>query len=200
VRNLAPIVAAGELRSDAVMIRGGGPKATIGMSKIKERRLSLDVTCHPGDKVGEYVPFYFCPRSTMLYVIYRQNHPDLVYKDGQGPVVHLEADLHEVVEWADGVNRRWAFSLSNAGAFYTTFCSDLSDLDSLEWEAIAATDFRDPAVKEAKQAEFLVHNDFPWALVRRIGVHSLAIKTAVDAAMAGAVHQPPVEVIPGWYY
>ena len=128
VRNLASIVADGELRSDAVMIRGGGPKASIGMSKIKERRLSLDVTCHLGDKVGEYVPFYFCPRSTMLYVIYRQNHPDLAYKDGQGPVVHLEADLHEVVEWADGVNRRWAFSLSNAGAFYTTFCSDLSDL------------------------------------------------------------------------
>jgi ssDNA thymidine ADP-ribosyltransferase, DarT len=125
---------------------------------------------------------------------------DLAYKDGQGPIVHLEADLHEVVEWADGVNRRWAFSLSNAGAFYATFCSDLSDLDSLEWEAIAATDFRDTAVKEAKQAEFLVHNDFPWDLVRRIGVQSRAIRTKVEAAIARAAHQPPVEIIPSWYY
>ena len=55
-------------------------------------------------------------------------------------------------------------------------------------------------MKEAKQAEFLVHNDFPWALVRRIGVHSRAIKTAVEAALAGAAHQPAVEIIPGWYY
>ena len=30
--------------------------------------------------------------------------------------MHLEADLNEVVAWADASGRRWAFSLSNAGA------------------------------------------------------------------------------------
>jgi hypothetical protein len=36
----------------------------VGMSEIKRRRLeALDVDCHPGSKVGEYVPFYFCPRN-----------------------------------------------------------------------------------------------------------------------------------------
>ena len=65
--NLAAIVADGELRSDATMIASGKHRATIGMSKIKERRLGLPIDCHPGCHVGEFMPFYFCPRSIMLY-------------------------------------------------------------------------------------------------------------------------------------
>ena len=98
--NLPAIVQAGELWSDAAMIQRGGPKMPIGMSSIKQRRLALPVKCHPGDAVGAYVPFYFCPRSIMLFLIYRANNPDLAYRGGQGPILHLEADLHESVESA----------------------------------------------------------------------------------------------------
>jgi hypothetical protein len=200
VKNLASIINAGGLHSDATMIRAGGPNAAIGMSSIKARRLAIDVPCHPGSKVGEYVPFYFCPRSIMLYVIHRQNHPDLTYKDGQGPIVHLEADLHEVVTWANAQGRAWAFSPSNAGAYYTNFRSNLADLGEIDWMAVAATDFRDATVKEGKQAEFLVRDEFPWKLVRRIGAYSQSIKAAVQTAIAAAGHRPPVEIIPGRYY
>jgi len=44
--------------------------------------------------VGDCVPFYFCPRSVMLYLIYQGNHPDLQYHGGQDLVLHLEADLY----------------------------------------------------------------------------------------------------------
>ena len=56
--------------------------------------------CRPGLNVGDCVPFYFCPRSVMLYLIHRANHPELDYRGGQGPIVHLEADLHEAANWA----------------------------------------------------------------------------------------------------
>jgi hypothetical protein len=200
VDNLASIVAAGGLRSDAALLKAGSPPASIGMTNIKTRRLALEVTCHPGTKVGEYVPFYLCPRSIMLYVISCQNHPDLTYTGGQGPIVHLEADLSEVAAWASGCGRRWAFSTSNAGARYANFHADLAHLDQIDWTAVAARDFRSANVKEAKQAELLVHEDFPWSLVRRIGVLSQSIKTKVETAIAQAGHQPPVEIIPGWYY
>src|SRR5690606_4683162 len=101
VNNLAGIEADGKLVSDTEMIARGNPQANIGMSRIKARRLTLPVTCHPGDYVGGYVPFNFCPRSVMLYVIYRGNHPDLTYRGGQGPILHLEADLEETLAWAD---------------------------------------------------------------------------------------------------
>src|SRR5262249_46643902 len=141
--NLTRIVADGCLISDRAMIARGGPTQGIGMSAIKQRRLTqLEVTCHPGTKVGDYVPFYFCARSVMLYVIHRGNHPDLPYRGGQQPIVHLEADLQTVIAWAAARGVRWAFSLSNAGAYYAVFRSRVAELDQLDWGAIAATDFR----------------------------------------------------------
>ena len=42
----------------------------------------------------------------------------------------------------------------------------------VDWDAIIATDWR--TCKDAKQAEFLVENSFPWEQVSRIGVRSRA--------------------------
>ncbi len=75
------------------------------MSEIKKNRLQYPVKCHEGDTVGEYVPFYFCPRSIMLYILYRGNHPGLTYHGGQGPIVHLQANAETVAAWAASVQR-----------------------------------------------------------------------------------------------
>lgn len=200
VDNLPSIVGAGGLYPDAAMIARSAGVATIGMSSIKRRRLALPVRCHPGDLVGECVPFYFCPRSIMLFLIHRANHPDLGYRGGQEPIVHLELDLRAVVTWADANQRRWSFTLSNAGAAYAEFRSRLDQLGDLNWTAIRSTDFSSPTVKEGKQAEFLVTDFVPWELVVRIGVHSSEIAGRVAAAISAAQHQPRVEVLPGWYY
>lgn len=198
IDNLSTIVRDGVLLCDATLASRGGPSVTIGMSEIKRRRIEeITVPCHPGTKVGDYVPFYFCPRSVMLYLLYRANHQDLTYLGGQEPVLHLEADLHEVVRW-EGL--RWAFSLSNAGSYYVEFCDSLDQLDLINWAAVSERDFRSPDVKEGKQAEFLVHSSFPWELVRRIGVYSTEIKARAEAALEGATHRPPVEILRHWYY
>ena len=201
VDNLRSISRDGELASDREMIRRGGPNQLIGMSGIKRRRLEkLEVSCHRGTKVGDYVPFYFCPRSVMLYVIYRANRPELTYRGGQEPIVHLEADLWQAIEWAATADRRWAFSLSNAGAFYTEFRAHRSELDQLDWPAIESTDFRDRQVQEHKQAEFLLHERFPFSLVERIGVRSSDTWNRTLRALAGANHQPAIEKRPEWYF
>jgi hypothetical protein len=97
VANLASISTTG-LLSDGRMAARGGPQRSIGMAKLKTRRFSLDVASHPGDVVADYVPFYFCPRSVMLYMFYKGNHAELTYQGGQEPIVHLEADLYDVIE------------------------------------------------------------------------------------------------------
>lgn len=201
VENLTLIAASGKLLSDRLIAESGGAARVTGMSAIKQRRISeLEVPCHPGTKVGDYVPFYFCPRSVMLYVIHMANHPELAYRDGQGPILHLEGDLHDVIRWANRSGRRWAFSLSNAGAYYAEFYSTEADLDRLDWEAIAATDFRAPKVKEGKQAEFLVHDSFPLDLVERIGVHSEPIRAQAVRAISSLARRPAVEVCRDWYF
>lgn len=200
IDNLASIIGGGFLLSDAAMVSLGGPKATIGMSNIKSRRLALPVPCRPGTRVGDYVPFYFCPRSVMLYLIYKGNHPELGYRGGQGRVLTLEADLRATVAWAEANERRWAFSLSNAGAGYAEFRSSLAQLDEIEWSAVASSDFRSADVKEGKQAEFLMHERFPWSLVTSVGAASLAVRNEAATIIAGADHEPPVNVRLDWYY
>ena len=94
VDRLPSIIADGWLWCDAEIVRRSPPGTTIGMNGIKQRRLNeLTLTSHPDLHVGDCVPFYFCPRSIMLYLIHRANDPELVYRGGQGPIVHLEADL-----------------------------------------------------------------------------------------------------------
>lgn len=198
VDNLPAIIAAGGLISDVAVIAQGGPKVSIGMGKLKQRRLTLPVTCHPGDCVGDYVPFYFCPRSVMLYMMWRGNHAEMAYKGGQEPIVHLEADLHEVVGWASQHGRRWAFSLTNAAAPFSEFRASLDKLDEVNWQAVGAKYWQ--SCRDEKQAEFLVHGAFPWTLVRRIGVESNKIAAQVAAALQGAQHRPTTERRSDWYY
>lgn len=124
----------------------------IGMSNVKQRRLSeLQLASHPGLFVGQCVPFYFCPRSVMLFLIHRQN-AELAYRGGQAPIVHLEADLHTTVAWAQQHQRRWAFTASNAGSRYFDDWSDLALLHSLDWNTVQARNWI--GCKEGKQAEF----------------------------------------------
>jgi hypothetical protein len=98
VDRLPSIVTDGYLWCDAEIVRRTPPGTTIGMNGIKQRRLNeLTLSSHRDLHVGTCVPFYFCPRSIMLYLIYQANHPELTYRGGQGPIIHLEADLRTSV-------------------------------------------------------------------------------------------------------
>lgn len=198
VDKLPSIVADGRLICDAVMANRDDAGTVIGMSGIKERRLRLPLGCHRDLHVGDCVPFYFCPRSVMLYLIYQANHPELTYTGGQGAIVHLEFDLHEVVHWANRNGLRWAFTLSNAGSYYFEDRNNLRDLRDIDWDAINARNWKD--VKEGKQAEFLVEREVPWELVRRIGVLSNGTAQRTGQAIALAARQPVIEIKTDWYY
>lgn len=136
----------------------------------------------------------------MLYLLYMGNHPDLTYRGGQSPIVHLEMDLHSVAEWADRKHLRWAFTLSNAGSNYFEDRNNLADLNQINWKAVRATDWRDDAIQDGKQAEFLVEREVPWKLVERIGTESKATAQMALRAIQDAHHQPLVEIKKDWYY
>src|SRR3990170_3248836 len=86
VDRLPSIIEEGWLWCDAEVVQRQPPGSTIGMDGIKRRRLNeLTLSSHPGLHVGDCVPFYFCPRSIMLYLIYQANHIELDYRGGQVP-------------------------------------------------------------------------------------------------------------------
>ena len=201
VDNLASIVANHGLVSDAKRITNQLSCSLVGMSTIKQRRLQeIEVSCYPGTKVGQYVPFYFCPRSIMLYILHKGNHQELTYKGGQQPIVHLQADLNSVIHWANTQNINWAFSDRNAGAYLATFYNDLSYLSQLNWSAIRATNFQDAQIKEGKQAEFLMFDFFPWQLIEKIGTFDNTIVPSIQNVLTSIKHKPMISVERNWYF
>ena len=118
VDRLKSIVSDGCLWSDAAMEKRQQVGTAIGMTTIKQSRRNRRLSSHPELNVGDCVPFYFCPRSVMLFVIHKANDPGLTYRGGQNPILHLEADFYEAVSWAEAHGRRWAFTCSNAASSY----------------------------------------------------------------------------------
>ena len=199
VDRLPSIIADGYLWCDSDIGRREAPGTTIGMSSIKQRRLSLPLRNHHELYVGDCVPFYFCPRSVMLYMLHMGNDPNLEYRGGQGPIIHLQADLYDTVAWAKDNDRRWAFTLSNAGARYAEHRSDLARLSEIDWDAVQAQ-WWVGEYKEGKQAEFLIEKSLPWELISMIGVHSREVYVRVMHAIRTNVHRPEVRVQSQWYY
>jgi len=199
VDRLSSIITDDRLWCDALVVANRPQGTVIGMNTIKQRRLNeLQLTSYPDLFVGGCVPFYFCPRSIMLYLLYQGNHQDLDYRGGQGPILHLQADLHTCIAWAEQEQRRWAFTLSNAGAYYFEDRCDVAQLNEINWAAVQANQWQ--GCKEGKQAEFLLEHSFPWHLVERIGVHSRATYQQVINALPNTGHRPAIEIKQNWYY
>ena len=205
VDTLPSMIADSNLWCDAEIARRSPPGTKIGMQAIKDRRLKeLKLTSYPDLFVGDCVPFYFCPRSIMLYLLYQANLPELTYRGGQGPIIHLEADLHRTVAWAEQNSARWAFTLSNAGARYFEDRCNLNHLNEINWDAVQTDKWSgndiSSSVKEGKQAEFLIERAFPVDLIEHIGVYSRGIADEVKRSLPASKFNPSVEIKKEWYY
>ena len=170
----------------------------IGHQHIKARRMARAVPLAPNGTLGDYVPFYFASRSPMLYAINRGAVDG--YDGGQEPVVHL-------VSSAEGVERaglEWVFTEGHAEIAFSDFFDDLDNLDKIDWKVLAARYWFDtdeaPDRKRRRQAEFLVHQFFPWELVSLIGVYNARIQEQVCEMLKNEAHVPEVRIEPGWYY
>jgi len=187
------------LFSDANMQNRPNTGTTIGMNRIKKRRLDrCEISCYPGLFVGHCVPFYLCNRSVMLYMLHMNNNEEIKYHGGQEQIIHLEADLHRATNWASNNQKRWAFTTRNASDHIAEFKNKIADLTTINWNVINAQYWKEN--REEKQAEFLVENEFPWHLFDRIGVYSTRIKQQVDNILANQAQKPQTEVKRNWYY
>ena len=195
--NLAAIIADGGLFCDrrAQEIQC----LRIGHKHIKERRLNRQVPLVPGGCVGDYVPFYFAPRSPMLYAIHKGYVEG--YSGGQSEVVHLVSSVEVVNE----ASLAWVFTDGHAEmAPLTEFFDDLKDLDKVDWNLMNARYWHDTDDdmdrKRRRQAEFLVRDFFPWELITEICVADKAAAGRVEEILENSKHKPRLGIRPGWYY
>jgi len=194
VDNLVSICREGRLWCDSHRTLNGLQSTNIGYSHIKQRRMRRRVMKAAGGCVGDYVPFYFCNRSIMLYVI-SCGHDD--YKGGQSKIVHLVSSVEKAV----ATGRPWTFTNGHAELAYTSFFDDLADLDKVDWTVMDVRRWGgDEVVKNRRQAEFLVHEWFPWSAVEQIGVINDHMRQTTLEIIKEFAYVPPVTTEPQWYY
>lgn len=198
IANLEGILAAGGLECKAGM--ANAQHVDVSHYDLQERRRRRDVTCAPGGNLHDYVPFYFAPRSPMLYALYRGNVAG--YEGGQTPLVYLVSSVQRVAE------RRLPFVFTDGHPImvFSKFYSEVEALDRIAWDVMSGTYWNDteefPNRKQLRQAEFLVHRTFPWEAVEFLAVRSSTAKTQVERVLSTAPQRStkPVRLVPRWYF
>ncbi len=199
IKNLPSIVLAGGLHCDDGRLEHSLKCIGIAHQNIKDRRANRSVPVAQFGTLAHYVPFYFAPRSPMLYAIHRNcvEH----YTGGQGPIVHLVSTAEAVSD----ANLPFAFTDGHAEMAVSEFFENLSEVnDKIDWPVMKSKFWNDipdhPDRKRKRQAEFLVHQFFPWTLIKGIGVIDGDMEQEVGRILAATEHQPVVRVARAWYY
>src|SRR5947208_6009716 len=139
-----------------------------------------------GGTLGQYVPFNFCPRSVMLYVV-SQGHQD--YSGGQEPIIHLISSIQTAV----ATGRSWFFTDRHADLGYAQQFGSLDALDKVDWQVMPLQYWGgETEIKEKRQAEFLIYYWYPWTAITGIAVINDAIAEQVVKIIAGVAHTPQV--------
>jgi len=198
IRNLHSILARNELLCDNQGKLHGLDIVEIAYEDLKERRACTPVPVGNDGCLADYVPFYFAPRSPMLFAI----HKGCVvgYDEGQTKILHLVSSVEEVVRRS----RPFVFTDGHPVMMISQFYTNVDDLKEIDWAIMRARYWADTIEdgdrRRRRQAEFLVHQAFPWDAVREIGVKNEKVKGEVLANLEGADYQPSVVVKPDWYY
>lgn len=196
INNLENITSSGFLLPDNQVQGTGIQNINIGHRHIKERRARREIRVSSGGVLADYVPFYFAPRSPMLYVIHSGGIEE--YSDGQTPILHLVADLEIVVNAGKG----YCFTDRHADLAWAKFYEDVQQLEHVvDWNIMQQRYWSNTDEdREKRQAEFLVYQNFEWTFVQKIGVISAEIAHQVGTILEFADHQPQIEVMSNWYY
>ncbi len=196
--NLGEIISNGGLVAQSQISYAGITYCNIAHNSIQDQRLITPVPCGPRGYLHDYVPFYFAPRSPMLYAIQMGN------VDGS---TAGQSDIVYIVSSTEGVKNAgldFVFTDGHGIMNFSEFFDDLKDLDAVDWDIMSEkywTDtLEDPDRKRRRQAEFLVYKQFPWALIEEIAVRNRSAESEVEGIISTTASKPPVSIQNNWYY
>lgn len=197
--NLHSIFEFGALRCDTAVREAGSLAVDVGNRGIKARRREMPVPCGQGGVVADYVPFYFAPRSPMLYAIHMGRVPE--YPDGQEPLVYLVSTVEQVQ--ADG--SPVVFSEGNAGHHLTEFFTDPAHLEArIDWPLMTARMWNDTAEDgdrmRRRMGEVLIHKSFPTSSIHAVGCYDDVFADRVTATLDDLGQAVEVRAERGWFY
>ncbi len=168
--NLPQILATGLLAHNELS-RLGKVHTSVAYNEIQDRRATLLVPCGSHGVVHDYVPFYFCMRSSMLLAVVNNKIADQMF------IIYLCLPL-TIIEECPSVFTDAAANTSVTPNFY----ENLEDLERLNWQAIDSLKWRlDPEeTNRQRMAELLIHTSVDIARLSQIMVWNKSIRDMVE--------------------
>ncbi|MBL6986863.1 MAG: DUF4433 domain-containing protein [Methylobacter sp.] len=207
IDNLRAICQHGALISKNAGVIRGISYQNIAHASIQTIRTTKLVMNPPGGNIHDYVPFYFAPRSPMLFAINNGNVDGCSLK--QDDILHFETTIERVTQ----NNAELVFYDRNATILYSKAFTDLSKLESeIAWDLITEEPRLDGFCKyfhttekyidrmERRQAEFLLKHSVPLSAMTRIGVINTSKAEIVREILAEIDINLSVEVKTDWYF
>ena len=193
----------------------------ISYENIQDRRHSINIPYSFGATLHDYVPFYFAPRSPMLYTLHQQNvrpgfnQKNAIYlvtsaqKVSQAGLEYIFFDAHAVMAVAHCYNTlddldkiNWRIFLENPSMGNLGYnCSNVLPLPSYCKIWNDKYDNPDYANRKAqRQAEFNVKNKVDINFFDCIVVYNIEIKEQVEKLLSQYGISIPVCIVKSWYY
>jgi len=200
IENLPTLLTRGALHAPNCTPNDGLPYRTIHNVGVQVSRHNRPISCGPRGTCHDYVPFYFGPLSVMLLNLKTGRVPD--YNEGQAPLLYLTTTVQRVVD----AGCRFVFSDGHGLATFTDWFDDLTRLDHVDWNLVAARYWADQPDdndrQRRKQAEFLVWQSLDWSLIQGVGALNQQVKARVEAILDQHPDRsrPNVQVMGPWYY
>jgi hypothetical protein len=200
VDNLPTLLKRAGLHAPNLTPNDGLAYRTIHNSQVQASRQVKALPCGPGGTIHDYVPFYFGPLSPMLLNL-KSGHVQ-GYSEGQEPLIYLVTTVEDVLN--SGAS--YVFSDGHGLATFTSWYDDVSQLDQVDWALVGERYWHDqPADNDRqrrKQAEFLIHRELDWTVIRAIAVYNpramQRVRDILDAHVGG--NHPTIMVKSDWYY
>lgn len=165
---------------------------SVSLSDIQSNRATMPVTCGNGGVVHDYVPLYFCKRSSMLLYLVRNKVVDQQF------IIYFEFPILIMNDYPS------VFCDAAANTrIHPNFYSDFSDLEQLNWEAIDNLKWSMPndRLKQERMAELLIHRRIDKSSILKIIVWNNSIKKYVlECYDEASIKAPPIGFEPIHYF
>lgn len=196
-----PAIASQGLLSDQRARAEGLLAVEVGNARIKARRSERTVPVHPGGVVSDYVPFYFAPRSPMMFAIDRGNVA--TYREGCHRLVYLVAHL----EGLQGLNIPCVLTDRNAVLRIAEFWpvgtgeppEGFIDWDLMRQRAWFSTNDY-PDRRERRMAECLAHGRVPFEAFEALVAMSPEVAEEAEVSLLRSGSLLPVRVDRDWFF
>ncbi|MGI8634952.1 MAG: type II toxin-antitoxin system toxin DNA ADP-ribosyl transferase DarT [Segetibacter sp.] len=173
---------------------------SIGNPSILSTRDTTPVKIAGYGNIGDYVPFYFTPRSIMLYNIVTGYYAPVVPRVAREDILVVRCLIKTLA-----TTPRFFFTDGQANDAFTNHYNQTHYGKNIDWDSIQTSNFSksdgDFDRQRRYQAEFLVHQHVPLSMIESLCVYNRKAATFVQSELEKAgITTIPIHIQPAYYF